>query len=268
MQKYVYSKFHIVQLYRCFLFHLIYYKENFSLLYLSNIMSPEDVTSVVLNVTFISAFIAVFFFTYGKIIEENVVKNQSKFIADTFAKDLSVFVDKPTALLITSQLSSPDMDDADKKAKAFNNQLQSKATYVVLVAFIIGLTIAIAISSHYELDFFKILKSNIVILIFVGITYYLFLTYFGQNFISADPNFVRLHILDIAKSKLHSDLLLPILPSLSLADASSALNNAAAALSADKKESVQLPTEPQRFRQSFLQTPTDIPQFSSVTFKK
>lgn len=221
-------------------------------------MNPEQITTVILNVTFIAAFIAVFFFTYGKIIEENVVKKQSIFIADNLAKDLSTFIDKQTASDIISKLSIPNMEAADKKAKEINENLQKDATKIVIWGTIIGLVIAFLVSNYYNLEFFKLLKNNLIILFFVGITYYLFLTYFGQNFISADPNFVRVKILNIIKTKLQSDIQFPQIPNITLADAQQLASKA-------NELGLQIPAQIQQKTQSqelLLQTPNEIPQLS------
>ena len=42
-----------------------------------------------------------------------------------------------------------------------------------------------------DFSFFEILEENIIVLVFVGITEFLFLTYFAQNYITIDANFVK-----------------------------------------------------------------------------
>ena len=46
----------------------------------------------------------------------------------------------------------------------------------------------------YQLN--EIISENIVILIAVGITEYVFLAYFGARYISIDPNIIKLSILE------------------------------------------------------------------------
>ena len=86
-------------------------------------MNPYQISNIILNVTLIATFIGVFFFTYGKTIEENVVKNQSELVADYLAKDLSTFIDKETAQKITSTLLPPDMSKQDQDVEENNKQL-------------------------------------------------------------------------------------------------------------------------------------------------
>ena len=157
----------------------------------NKLFSSQVIVDIILNVTLIGTFIAVFFFTYGKKIEENIVKTQASFIAENLANDVKMFFDDNMIAKIRSSLVAPDMTIEDKKAKDFNTNLQNEATQTVLKAFIAGLSLSFAISQYNKLNFPKIVVSNLIILAFVGFTYYLFLTYFGQQFMSVDPNFVR-----------------------------------------------------------------------------
>ena len=153
-------------------------------------MNPLQISNIVMNVTMISTFIGIFFFTYGKTIEENVVKGQSELVADYIAKDLSTFIDKPTAQKLASQLSPPDMTNADKQVELKNTELQRSAFNILILVAVGGLLFTIILAKYYTLNLQSILKTNLVILLFVGLTEYIFLTYIGQNFISLDPNFV------------------------------------------------------------------------------
>jgi len=166
-------------------------------------MNPYQISNIILNVTLIATFIGVFFFTYGKTIEENVVKNQSELVADYLAKDLSTFIDKETAQKITSTLLPPDMSKQDQDVEENNKQLKSQAFHILSIVFVVGLLLTIIITKYYKLNLTDILQTNLTILAFVAITEYAFLTYIGQNFISLDPNFVRHKILVSLKKSLN-----------------------------------------------------------------
>jgi len=165
-------------------------------------MNPYQISNIILNVTLISTFIGIFFFTYGKKIEENVVKSQSELVASYLAKDISTFIDKDTAQKITSSLPPPDMTKQDQEVEENNKQLQSQAFNTLLIVLIGGLLLTIIIAKYYNLNLTDILQTNLTILAFVAITEYVFLTYIGQNFISLDPNFVRHKILISLKKSL------------------------------------------------------------------
>jgi hypothetical protein len=165
-------------------------------------MYPSQIANIILNITFIATFIGLFFFTYGKNVEEYVVKSQSEFIAETISKDIAPFLSKDTALKLTQNITVPNMSEEDKHVEQQNNTLQAYAFKILSVLFISGLLITWLISKSYNLNFLTIIKNNLIILFFVGLTEYLFLTYIGQNILSADPNFVRYKILSILKNKL------------------------------------------------------------------
>jgi hypothetical protein len=158
-------------------------------------MNPYQIANIILNVTFIATFIGIFFFTYGKRIEENIVKHQSELVATYLAKDLSAFIDKQTAQTLTSNISIPDMSSADKQVDEHNSIIQQDAFKIISVIAIGGVLLTIIVAKYYKLNLAYILRTNLIILLFVALTEYVFLTYIGQNFISLDPNFVRNKIL-------------------------------------------------------------------------
>ena len=164
-------------------------------------MQPQDIVTIILNVTLIGTFIAVFFFTYGKTLEENIVKNQGSFIAKNIANDIKPFLDNNTIQDIQS-IPIPNMEKQDKIAKDINQNLQTGATTIVIIAALIGFSSALIISNTYKLNFIQLLKHNLIILFFVGLTYFLFLYFFGQHLLSADPNYVKYTILTTLKNKL------------------------------------------------------------------
>lgn len=164
----------------------------------------HQIVNIILSVTLIATFIGVFFFTYGKTVEENVVKTQSEFIATSLANDVSMFIGPEQAKFISKQITAPDMSQQDAEVSASNAALQKHAYTILAIAGIIGLLVSYGISRMYDMDFGSLLKSNLIILAGVAMTEYVFLTYIGQNFISADPNFVRYKILSVLKSKLPS----------------------------------------------------------------
>lgn len=165
-------------------------------------MTPSQIALIILNVTSIATFIGIFFFTYGKTVEEHVVKSQSEFIAENISNDLSVFLTKDIAQNIIKNLDVPDMSREDAHVQEQNQLLQNNAFKILSILFISGIVISFLICKYYNINFFKLIKTNLIIIFFVGLTEYIFLTYIGQKFISADPNFVRYKILKIMKEKI------------------------------------------------------------------
>ena len=64
------------------------------------------------------------------------------------------------------------------------------------------LILCVVCSKTSDIQFFKglnlghIFKETVVIALFVGITEYVFLTYFGAKWISVDPNVVKAHLFE------------------------------------------------------------------------
>jgi hypothetical protein len=175
-------------------------------------MNPLQISNIVINVTMISTFIGIFFFTYGKTIEQNVVKQQSELVANYLAKDLSTFIDKNTAQKLASLLSPPDMSNADKQAQLKNAELQNTAFNILILVAISGLLFTIILAKYYTLNLQSLLKTNLIILLFIALTEYLFFTYIGQNFISLDPNFVRVKILQALQKKINEQQNITLTP--------------------------------------------------------
>jgi hypothetical protein len=167
-------------------------------------MNPYQITNIILNVTLIATFIGIFFFTYGKKVEENIVKAQSEVVASHLAKDLKTFIDEETSRKIASSLVIPDMKAADEQVEKQNRQLQADAYKILSIIFVGGLLLSLIIAKRYKLNITSLLKTNMIILFFVAITEYIFLTYVGQNFISLDPNFVRRKILVSLKKSIET----------------------------------------------------------------
>ena len=164
-------------------------------------MKPEHIINVVMNVSLIATFIGVFFFTYVKTVEKQIVQSQSEMIADEIADDISIFLDKPTAQKLASNIPLPDLSEADKAAKKSNDALQLNASKILAIICLCGLAISYYFTQKYKLDFMSILRSNLIILTGVALTEYVFVTYILQQFVSADPNFVRYKVIDTIQKR-------------------------------------------------------------------
>ena len=162
-----------------------------------------NISNVVLNVTLISIFIGIFFFTYAKVVEQNIVKNQSELIAGYLAKDVSTFLSKQTAQKIKESVTIPlDMAQQDREIEYNNQSLQMNAFIVLVIIFVVGIVIVFSLSKYYQFGLSNILIQNLIIVTFIGLTEFSFLTYIIQNFLPLDPNFVRYKILTSLKKTL------------------------------------------------------------------
>lgn len=163
-------------------------------------MSYKKAAHIVLNVTIISTFIGVLFFTYGKKVEKQIVQDQSKYIAKTIANDVKLFIPLELKIKLKEQLKVPDMSKEDAAVEKSNSELQKKAMIVLGVLFFIGITTTIIICIIGKLNL-RVLLESVVILIFVALTEILFLNLVARNYKIADPNFVKKEFLEAIKEQ-------------------------------------------------------------------
>ena len=158
--------------------------------------------SVLLQITCIFIFLTVFFFTYVSNEEKKVVENQIDFLIDNVVgANLNILPNevKENILSKINNLSSNSDNDSIKKS---NDSIRSKATKILIILSIVVIVIFI-LSIYFNktnVSFFKnlslstIFKETGIIVLFVGLTEYIFLTYFGSKWISIDPNVLKAHL--------------------------------------------------------------------------
>jgi F0F1-type ATP synthase assembly protein I len=161
----------------------------------------ESIVNIILSVTFISVFIGIFFFTYAKNIEEEVIQTQSGYIATSIANDVKMFIPSQFARKLADNIQEPDMSKEDEEVENKNTELKNKAYKILSIFVVIGILSSYIISRYIKINFWHAIKINLIILFFAGITEFLFLNLIGKNFISADPNFVRYKVLQVVKDK-------------------------------------------------------------------
>ncbi len=168
-------------------------------------MNSYQISNIILNIVLIATLISIFFFTVGKDVELHVVKTQSEYIADCLAKDIALFINKEPASAMASaiDIESESFKKADEKVVLNNTELLNKAILLISCFLIIGTFIILGLYWKYKFNIKKLLFEGLVAVVCVGITEYVFLVYIGQNFISADPNFVRHKLISLMQEKLN-----------------------------------------------------------------
>ena len=156
-------------------------------------LSSKDIANIILHIIIIATFIIIFFFTYGAYLEQQVIKQQTAYIVDDLVGDLKVIAPEITPLLKMhlDKIDKPSMEEADKKALDHNNILRRNSLLVLAVVVTIGLGAVYYITKSYDISIKELLISNGVSLVAVGLTYYLFSTFFIAHYRSMDPNFVK-----------------------------------------------------------------------------
>jgi hypothetical protein len=158
----------------------------------------KSIVNILLSVTFISTFIGAFFFTYGSYVEKNIVKDQSALLAKDIARDVNLFP-KETTQKIVDRITIPDMSAVDAQVDAYNKEIRNQAIVTLSVVFIVGLVLSIGISKWKNIDILPLVRDNLIILFFVGIVEFVFLTFVIQNVYIIDPD-LRLNLFRKFKS--------------------------------------------------------------------
>ena len=161
----------------------------------------KEIAQIVINITLISTVIGVLFFTYGKDVEKLIVQNQSKYIAESLANDAKIFFPEEVRKSIADSITIPDMQKEDDYAKSKNDCLRNKAVIVFAILCLVGLLITIGICWYGKVSKKHIFIEAFVILCFAVATEVLFLNVIARNYKSADPNVVRLKILQGIKKE-------------------------------------------------------------------
>ena len=168
----------------------------------------EFTVTVLTQVIFFFIFITIFFFTYAALTEKSIVINQIEYLVD---QTIGPYVDFLCKTNDCSQLKQkineidPSMLKNEDQETADSNKKIIQTTIIVLIITCIavfGIIFILFKTSNNKSGFFKsfdmkkIIFNSALILLFVGITEFTFLTFFGKRFISVDVNKVKIAILE------------------------------------------------------------------------
>jgi uncharacterized membrane protein len=164
-------------------------------------MIPYEIANIVMNVILISTFIGIFFFSYASMIEEKIVKVRTKQIILDLTNSLHVLTPPNILQDMNSKLSKylipPNLDKENEEVEVNNKILLKKSMKVLGAVFTIGLAIVIVLSIVYKFPLKDIITKNLILLCFVALTEFSFLTFFAQYYITVDANFVKHKILEV-----------------------------------------------------------------------
>ena len=140
--------------------------------------------------------------------EKKVAENQINFLVDeTIVPILKYLPEESKEYINSIDTDSDDVKKRDKETTDSNNKIFSKAIKALVITCIIVFVIVFALYflSKNNTGFFKsfslkhLLLECAIILIFIGITEYSFITYFGGRYISIDINKIKITVLEKIK---------------------------------------------------------------------
>ncbi len=164
----------------------------------SNKIIPHFGVNVILSVALASSFIGFFFFTYGKIIEKEIVVKNVDYTINEFTDLIKNFTSPNIRFELIKEINNiklPNMDKEDEEVKLNNKKLLVKSGKYLGMLFAVSLLIVIAICYIYNLNFVEILSQNLILLCGIALVEFLFLRFVIAKYISADPNVVKKQIL-------------------------------------------------------------------------
>jgi hypothetical protein len=166
-----------------------------------NINYNELSINVIISVLFISLFIGAFFFTYGVYIEGLIVKKQMKFLSEDIAGYLNLLGSTVNKGIKDKLLEVPviDIHDENDEIKESNSKVLKTALNATIAFVILTIIIVNYLNKSVNLNITDVIIKNLIILFFIAITEYLFLTYFAADYISIDPNKVKYNVVENLK---------------------------------------------------------------------
>jgi len=188
---------------KSFLFYL-----QINMLIYNKMVGINFILNVLIQVFAIFVFLSIFFFTYAAKKEGDVVKNQVNFLVDSFVGNNLNLLPDDIKELIRSKINSiktdspenlkinKEIQDSNEKIKNKTIDVCKKIGIALGAIIIISLVLSKKVNYFKKLNLTKIFKETVVILIAVGLTEFLFLTYLGAQFISIDPNIVKAKVFE------------------------------------------------------------------------
>ncbi len=161
------------------------------------------ITNILLHVGFMALFLTVFFFTFAQNVEKQIVEEQLNFVIKDFVgnsfKPLDPSIVQDIKHKIDSVFNNLDFTKQDSDVKKSNKAVFDKAITFVSILFGTILLFALFMSyfNNWDHHYIKyLITSCFSSLIFVAITETLFLLLIAKNYLSADPNQIKLKVVE------------------------------------------------------------------------
>lgn len=163
--------------------------------------TATDIIYIVVQIALVVSFLVLFYFLYVTKVEQDEFRKQINLLATSFTKDFNAsdFVNVVTDSEVTKEdltvILYGIIDAAQEKVRmdskssidsinASNSKLRKMSYWIVGI--LAGLILILGLSA-FCVPIYKIYKEAAIIVLFVGLTEFLFLTVISKNYISADP---------------------------------------------------------------------------------
>ena len=161
------------------------------------------IVNILIHVGVMALFLTIFFFTIAQYFEKKIIEDQIDFVIDDFVGNSLKPVPETTKKEIKHEINSAfdkqDLSKADESVRKENKKISTKAWIFVgtLLSIIFVIVVIFGFKYRWERYYLKFLfNSALISLIFVAITETLFMFLIAQNYLSADPNQIKMKIID------------------------------------------------------------------------
>lgn len=158
------------------------------------------IPNTLLSVVLISAFIGIFFFTYASKVENDIVKVRSSQIINDLTETVIKISPKEQKEEISKTLGPylmpPDLSKEDDTVEESNKELRKKAFIFIISFVVVGFIIFFGLAHIFKFSAKKMIYKNLIVLAFVALTEFCFLTFFARHYITIDSNFIKYKIID------------------------------------------------------------------------
>ena len=159
--------------------------------------------NIIIHVGIMALFLTIFFFTIAQYFEKKIIEDQIDFVIDDFVgnslKPIPKTKKDELKKKINNAFNNQDLSKADDSVKKQNKKIYDKAWIFVgiLLGIIFTIVLICGFIFKWESYYIKFLiNSSLISLIFVAITETLFMFLIAQNYLSADPNKIKLKIVE------------------------------------------------------------------------
>jgi len=165
--------------------------------------------NILIAVAFASTFIALFFFTYAKNIERNIVIKNIQYLIDDINNNIVSLLPDNIKQMLSKQMDNikiPDMTMEDKNVSTNNFNLLINSFIILGSFFVLLISIAFFIAHNKHINFTEIIFENSLLLLGVGVVEYLFLNMVASNYVSIDTNIIKYNIIKTINDNLYNNL--------------------------------------------------------------
>ena len=164
-------------------------------------MFANHAANIIMSTALISVFLGIFFFTYAASVERKIVESRTTEIINEITNVAKTNIPEKQKLIIQKEILPhlvvpKSLEEEDAKVALNNKNLLISSIKAISAIVLFCILILVALKYFYKVPLLELLKENLITLFFIALTEFIFLTYFAQNYITIDANFVKEKVLE------------------------------------------------------------------------